>query len=170
MENRLLELFRREVARQARFALMSFSDLEKALERNEVDRIWCAVQGFLVGAANVSKLLWGSGRSKSNGRKALRQSLGVPDESPLASRTMRNHFEHFDERLESWAKSSKTKNIIDSNIMSGRAISGFDSCAYLRNLDPKKWKLTFINETHDLAPVLEALRDLGGNEPAIAGS
>ena len=138
---------------------MSFSDLEEALKRNDMDRIWCAAQGFLVAAANVSKLLWGSGQSEPDGRKALRQTLGVPDESPLASRTMRNHFEHFDERLESWVESS-TGMFVDSNVMSGRPIGGVPSEAYLRNLDKRQWTLTFAGETYHLTPVVYALREL----------
>ena len=33
----------------------------------------------------------------------LRAMLGVDEVSPQSSRKFRNHFEHFDERLEAWA-------------------------------------------------------------------
>lgn len=161
MEDRLFEVLKREVIRQASFALMSASDLREALEhQDDTDRIWIAVQSFLVAAANVSKLLWGSGQSASNGRRALRESLGVSDKSVLRSRKMRNHFEHFDERLKKWAACSERHNIVDSNVMPANAISGIDSCDYLRNLDPNTWSLTFAGEIYELNPVLEALRKL----------
>jgi len=77
--------------------------------RDTTYRTWFALQGILASAANLSKLLWGSDDPRMTQakrdqreaeRKALRDSLGVTDESPLKSRRVRNAFEHFDERLE----------------------------------------------------------------------
>jgi len=42
----------------------------------------------------------------------------------------RNHFEHFDERLEEWAKSSERHNFVDSNIGPPNMIDGIDPKDY----------------------------------------
>jgi len=62
-----------------------------------VTGVWFALQGVLVAAANISKLLWGSGGASAEDRTELRSRLGVSDGSPLQSPRLRNHFEHIDE-------------------------------------------------------------------------
>jgi len=160
MEKMLLRIFQREVERQTRFALMAFSDLEAALKMGDIDRIWYAVQGFLVAAGNVSKLLWPSRPSVPNRGEELRLSLDVPDDSILAPRTFRNHFEHFDERLEQWAASSQRKNFVDSNVGPTGMISGLEPGDYLRNLDTTRHAVTFRGDTYLLKPLVEALSNL----------
>jgi hypothetical protein len=90
----------------------------------------------------------------------LRQSLGVKDDSPLAPRTFRNHFEHFDERLEVWATSSKRKNFIDSNIGPPGFLAGFDAEDFLRNLDTENMAVTFRGDAYNIKPVVAAIHDL----------
>jgi hypothetical protein len=160
MDKMLLRIFQREVERQTRFALMAFSDLEAALKMGDMDRIWYAVQGFLVAAGNVSKLLWPSRPSVPNRGEELRQSLDVPDRSILAPRKFRNHFEHFDERLEQWAASSQSKNFADSNVGPTEMISGLERCDYLRNLDTTRYAVTFRGDTYHLRRLVEALSNL----------
>jgi hypothetical protein len=160
MDKMLLRIFQREVERQGRFALMSFLDLEVALKAREMDRIWHAVQGFLVAAGNVSKLLWPSQPLVPKRGEELRQSLGVPDDSPLAPRTFRNHFEHFDERLEQWAALSERKNFADSNVGPTGMITGLEPSDYLRNLDTTQFTVTFRGDTYPVKPLVEALREL----------
>ncbi|WP_367330713.1 hypothetical protein [Sphingobacterium multivorum] len=65
----------------------------------------CSIQSILVAAGNVSKILWPSQKYKLRGQK-LRELLGVEDNNPLASRKFRNHFEHYDERVEEWFESN----------------------------------------------------------------
>jgi hypothetical protein len=160
MDKIMLWIFQREVDRQTRFALMSFSDLEAALKAGDMDRIWHAVQGLLVAAGNVSKLLWPSQPSVSNRGEELRLSLAVPDDSKLAPRTFRNHFEHFDERLEQWATSSPRKGFADSNVGPTGMISGPEPGNYLRNLDTTQCAVTFRGDTYLLKPLVEALSNL----------
>ena len=59
-------------------------------------RVWSAIQSLLVAVANISKILW-SGSAKRG--KDLRTILEISDGSELHQRALRNHFEHYDERL-----------------------------------------------------------------------
>jgi len=139
---------------------MSFSDLEGALKTGDMDRIWHAIQAFLVAAGNVSKLLWPAKASASNRGEELRLVLTVVDDSILSPRTFRNHFEHFDERLESWAASSTRKNLADSNVGPSGMIQGLEPSDCLRNLDTTQMAVTFRGDTYLLTPLVEALREL----------
>lgn len=115
MEAMVLRIFQREVERQCKFAIIAVEDLSQALQIGDMDRIWYSIQAILVAAGNVSKLLWPPKPLLPERGAELRASLSVDDDSPLEPRTFRNHFEHFDERLEQWATSSERRNFADSN-------------------------------------------------------
>jgi hypothetical protein len=131
VEKEILKVFQREVERQCRFALMAVEELNQSLKSCNMDGIWYSIQSFLVAVGNVSKLLWPP-NSRFSGRGIdLRKSLSVDDDSPLAPRTFRNHFEHFDERLEDWATSLGSHNFIDGNVGPPGMIHGPDTKSYL---------------------------------------
>jgi len=156
----VLRIFQREVERQCRFALVAVEDLNAALASHDSDRIWYSVQGLLVAAGNISKLLWPPDSEHSKRGEELRASLGVSDASVLAPRTFRNHFEHFDERLEAWASSSKRHNFVDSSVITKGAISGIDPEDYLRNIDPADMALTFHGDRYLLQPIADEIGPL----------
>lgn len=88
---------------------------ERLLATHEVfDNVetWCSIQSILVAAGNVSKILWPSQKYKLRGQK-LRKLLGVEDNNPLASRKFRNHFEHYDERVEEWFENNSQGVYVD---------------------------------------------------------
>jgi hypothetical protein len=90
---------------------------ERALDLSR--RTWFALQAILSAAANLSKLLWGSGRNPEaeERRAALRESLEVGDDSPLKSPRVRNQFEHIDEKLDG----------LEGRPYAGRTIGPIDS-------------------------------------------
>jgi hypothetical protein len=157
MKAMVLRIFQREVERQCR--LMAADDLGVSLVSGDHDRLWYSIQALLVAAGNVSKLLWPPKRLiLITGRgKQLRTSLQVGDDSPLLPRDFRNHFEHFGERLESWAKSSRRYNFVDSNIGSPGSIQGLDVSDFLRNFDPETLSLHFRGDVYHLRPVVQAI-------------
>jgi hypothetical protein len=166
MDKYILRIFQHEVERQCRFAIMAAQDLQASLQahdmnvRDRMDRIWYSIQSFLIAAGNVSKLLWPSRPEIAERADELKKSLGVDENSPLAPRTFRNHFEHFDERLERWALSSKTRNFVDSNVGPAGMISGMDPKDYLRNFDPGKGAVTYRGDEYLLKPITEAIIEL----------
>jgi hypothetical protein len=126
------------------------------------ERLWYSVQAFLVAAGNTSKLLWpaywrGEERIPERGPE-LRNGLAVEEDSPLAPRTLRNRFEHFDVWLEAWAVSSAPRGFVDSNIGPASMVSGFDPGHCLRNFDTVNFAVTFQGETYQLGPIIEAIQ------------
>ena len=86
--------------------------------------------------------------------------------SPIKDRNFRNVFEHYDEKIDSWASSSRRKNISDMNIsIDGfSAISGLDPIDCMRNLDisrdRKNLTLTFHGESYNLTMTKHAVTEL----------
>jgi hypothetical protein len=157
MDKVVLHIFQREVERQCRFALMAIEDLNKALQTNNMDRIWYSIQSILVAAGNISKLLWPSAPHLPDRGTELRASLSVGMDSPLEPRTFRNHFEHFDERLEIWAISSVRHNFVDSNVGPQGMIAGLEPSDFLRNFDTTNLAVTFRGDLYHLQPIADAV-------------
>jgi hypothetical protein len=155
----LLDLFQREVNRQCKFALTAVEDMESVLRTDPFnsDGFWYSVQAFLVAVGNISKLLWPSNPHISERGRELREFLSVEDESVLAPRSFRNHFEHFDERLEDWATSSDRHGFADSNVRPPNMIVGLDAGDFLRNFDTSRFAITFRGDVYEVRPIVEAI-------------
>lgn len=163
MDKMVLWIFQREVEVQCRFAMMAFKDIEESLKlvkELKVDymyHLWYSVQAFLVAVGNISKLFWPPDRCLRERGVELRKSLSVRANSPLEPRKFRNHFEHFDERLDDWATASEQKNFVDFNIGS---ITGPQSGNCLRNFDPEKFAVTFRGDEYPLKPVINVINEI----------
>ncbi len=157
MDEHRQRVFIREVERQTQFGLVAAADLENALKLQDMERIWYSVQALLVAAGNVSKLLWPPKLEFRGRGEVLRKALDVPDGSPLSSRDFRNHFEHFDERLEALAESSTRGVFVDSNVGPPGMIAGLDQDDFLRNYDTSTDSVTFLGDSYPLKPVIEAI-------------
>ena len=155
MDPAILRAFKLEVERQCSFATIAARDLENALRDREMDRVWYSIQSILVAAGNISKLLWPQKSKIPDRGSELRANLSVSDDSPLQPRIFRNHFEHFDDRLEEWATSSTRRNFVDSNVGPIDMIRDIDPGDYLRNFNPATWTVTFRGDSYELKPIIQ---------------
>jgi hypothetical protein len=161
MDKRLLQKFLYEIARQCRFCLTAYEDLNQVLrQRNTGDRLWYSIQSFLIASGNISKLLFGTTTQSRDQRADLRRSLGVDDSSPLNDRAARNYFEHFDERLERWFNDSTRYNFVDSSVSPLQQFGGVDEHDFIRNLDPGRMAITFYGDECLMIPIVEAVKQL----------
>jgi hypothetical protein len=127
-----------------------------------LDDIWEALQQILVAAANVSKMLWGSEGRYEAERAELRESLDVSYDSPLRDPDLRNDFEHFDQRLESWFESSPTRNYAGRNVGPRDSFPGFDPKEVFQHYDPTTGVVSFWDHSVAVASIAEdAERILG---------
>jgi hypothetical protein len=159
-EQRLREftqhLFLGEIAFQCQLAAKAAERLPACDEQFDSIEVWSAIQSILIAAANVSKILWPR-ESRSSRGAALRKLFDVDDTSPLCDRSFRNHFEHYDERIEDWMSTTPSATYTDQMI--GPVFEGplhFPRLVH-RHYDPYTQVLIFRNESMSLGSVLRAL-------------
>ena len=176
MDTFTLRVFQREVATQCRFALMSvellnlanagMAQARTAGTQISTTQLWFSLQSFLIAAANISKLLWGTKagtnaetwKRRTRERLQLRVSLGVAENSILKlSPEFRNHFEHLDERIEDWAEASPRRVLISDLIGPTSGFGGVAPDEFLRSYDPDTQRLSFRGETFEIVPVVQAI-------------
>lgn len=160
MDTMLLRMFQRQVALQCTYLLASASELDAALRRENIEQTFYALQNFLNAGANISKALWGAGGKHSIERKVLRESVGIDDASPLREVTMRNNFEHFDERLDRWWEESKAHNYMDLLIGPKNMITGQADTDKFRHFDPKTGDMVFWGQEFNIKKLLDEVRKL----------
>lgn len=154
MDTMLLRCFQRQVLHQCDFMLLAAADMNAALQGHDMTRVFYGVQNFLNAAANIAKALWGQAGRLAAQRADLRASLGVTDDSPLRVVTMRNNFEHIDERLETWWRDSERHIMIDWCVGPKAAVGGLEPIDWFRGFDPVTTDLYFWSQEFNLQALL----------------
>jgi hypothetical protein len=161
MEMLMLRLHQQQVAHQCKAGLLALDIAGQGLNNNDQDVFWASIQNCLAASANIAKSLWGQGGKLAAERAAIRQSLNIGDDSPFAATDLRNHLEHFDERLDRWHRTSVRHNYADFIIgPAANTISGMEPGDIFRHFDPNTQEVIFWGEHHSLAPLRDALVNL----------
>ncbi|NJE47332.1 hypothetical protein E3E35_07955 [Thermococcus sp. GR7] len=163
VEKQLLRMYIYELHLQARFAQYAYNQMirslcgllnlspqdDSALKETLRLEVFYNAHSFLTHVANISKIL---APDKGRKRKEILEELGLLEKELEIhkARRLRNHLEHYDERLEKWFGESKAHNYADMNIMPRSAIVGIDPKDFLRNLDPETLHFMFQAEDYDL--------------------
>lgn len=127
---------------------------------NDSIETWSCIQSILIATANISKILWPSNKKYCARGETLRKVLEVREDNLMSDRKFRNHFEHYDERIDEWFKENRSAVYID------KKIDFFDQTTlYLqpfshRKYDPIEKIIYFRNDSLDLAEVFCALTEV----------
>lgn len=140
-----------------------------ALQQNVAAEFFREAADFLQHTSAVSRLLWPPGsndrvrreRAEKRGTH-LRTSLGVDGDHVLRSRRLRDHLEHYDERIDDWAETSPNKNIVDNMIGPRSAIGGdaIKDTDIMRLYDPSTKKFVFRGESFDVQELVNGVIDI----------
>lgn len=156
----LLRLFQRQVLFQCECAMFAASELNIALQHRDSKRVFYSLQNLLNAAANISKALWGQQGKLSSKRQILRTSIGVNEDSPLKPVTMRNNFEHLDERLDKWWKESKQHNHFDFSVLPKSSVQGIASIDWFRVFDPTTTDLYFWSQEFNIQEIVTEIQKI----------
>lgn len=169
MDEHLLRLYLGQVKEECEAAKKAINDLNAALQSKGNVSPFPPAQALVHHAAAVSRIFWPPGgkdkqvsqRSHSRG-EALRKAIGLTTPHPVQSRTLRDHFEHFDERLDQWAEASRNRNIIKRLIGPRDAIGGdgISDGDIIHHYDPASHIYAFRGEKFDVQALATGLEDI----------
>jgi hypothetical protein len=143
-----------EIEHQIRDAKMCFEDYRKARQDNDIPLIFFYVHHFVVHAANIDKLL--QPKPANQRMKILEKYFDLRGINLKEFRRLRNHLEHFDERLDNWISNYDGHTFFDTNLVDGTR--GFPEKAFLRAMDGDIFK--FYGENYDLATMFTQLLEI----------
>ncbi len=151
-------VFFSEIALQAKIALRAGKLLNATPNYSDKLEAWSLIQLILGSAANVSKILW-SKRFESRSEH-LRKLLNIDENNPISKRKLRNHFEHYDERIEKWFEKQPSAVYRDLEINPFESIWGITDKNKNREYNPNTQVLTFRGESIDLGVLLSELEEI----------
>lgn len=149
-----------EIVLQSKIAHQAADRLQATHENFNNVEVWCSIQSILVAAGNVSKILWPRQKYKSRGER-LRQMLNVNVDNLLSDRKFRNHFEHYDERIEEWFNNQSSAVYID--LAMNPSLRGPIAINDHRGYNSFNNTLIFRGESLNLNEVLYALEEILDN-------
>ncbi len=157
MDVALLRLHQRQIVHQCHAALLAAEQIKLGLDSANQEILWAGVQNLLAASANIAKAAWGAGGNLADVRQALRESLVIDDENPIANVDLRNHLEHYDERLDRWYRTSERRNHADYLTGPPGMISGIESSDVFRHFDPDSGDVIFWGEHYNLPQLVKAI-------------
>jgi hypothetical protein len=107
-----------------------------------------------VHATNIDRILDTKPTSERHSILAGRVDLSGIDLKPF--RRLRNHLEHFDERLDRWVRDFEGHAFFDMNIITGA--KGFPSNSFLRALDGDTFK--FHGEDYSMTELYSVVLEI----------
>jgi len=152
----LRRIYLSELLRQAENALAAIVQLNNVLAADNllaiqrVDGVLRSLDDFLGDAARMRLMLWPSSKAAEERGAALRADLGIDDSHPLKNASLRHHLEHFDERIDAWAKESPNRIYVDRNLGPRNMIGGVDSKDIIRHYVPEEHIYIFRGEEFDI--------------------
>lgn len=159
MDQYLLRLYIDEIELQCRFAMYAYEKMIEAMKRRDLLNTFFYAHAFLDHVANVSKIIWPKSQDGSlrdpDRTRAILNALGIKELQPtefkiIEKRTLRNHLEHFDDRLKDWYEESESHNVVDMNIIPKGAIQGIEPIDFFRNIDPTTLVFYFQGKEYNL--------------------
>lgn len=179
MNSREIVVYLNEAETQCRMAIGAVIALNNAMQADSTNEdgtqdweklkfiqgeIFRSVHSLLTHASNISRIFWPpSGRGqkaemRGQRGKILREKVGLPDEDhPLHKRTLRDHLEHFDERIDHWRETSIRKNYAQDLVGPKGMIQGLEETDMMRWYDPERKCFMFRGENFDIQELVSAI-------------
>jgi len=150
-----------EIVLQSKIAQRAAERLRATHDKFDQVETWCSIQSILVSVGNISKILWPQEKYKIRGER-LRQLLKVKNISPISSRKFRNHFEHYDERVDEYFEYNGSGVYIDLAMNPSLRSEIFDDAPLNthRGYNSFNNTIVFRDETLDLNEVFVALDNI----------
>lgn len=149
-----------EIVLQSKIAHRAAARLKATRNNFDQVEVWCSIQSILIAAGNVSRILWPTRKYMSRGKR-LRQILNISDDNLLSDRRFRNHFEHYDERIEEWF--NNRSSAVYSDLAMNPSLRGSIPANDHRGYNSFDNTLIFRGELLDLNEVLKALDEVLNN-------
>lgn len=154
-----VEMSVREISTQCKFALIAWSNLDvKAVASNDV--AFSSAHSFLAHAANVSKLLRADDIENPSVPDTIGKEMGISVDSIIHDRKLRNHLEHYDERLKSWLRAKGSSVMIGTYNLGPKNAIAIPGFVYVTHYDPLARMFTFVDEDFDLSAIAKELRNI----------
>jgi hypothetical protein len=165
VERQLLRAFLGQIQFQSNVVVTSANSAAVGVAERQSGVVFVALQGLLNGAAGISKICWGLGGKRAESRRPVREAIGIRDDSPLRDVDARNHFEHFDQRIEDvWWPNSQSHSMAELSVGPIGVIAAIAPVDRIRFFDPHTGEVYLFGENFNVDVIVQEVKRL---QPSI---
>lgn len=170
MNDQLRNIFLEEIKTHCEMTILRVSDANSFMQKIDniaatefreritiIKKFFFSLSTFVGHAAMVSKILWPSNPSSYDRGLFLRQFLELPEDHIISEKKLRNHLEHYDERLDRWFAQSPQHNYATDNLGSLTSIQGIAKTDIFRHYDPRERIFWFWGESYNMQEYVNGL-------------
>lgn len=150
-------------------SLAAFERYEKLLNKKENPSLLISTLQEAIGHAGaLSRYFWISGlgyrttkelkKLKSNRAKKLREKFNLTEDSPLKERSLRDAWEHFDERLDIFLITNDTGYFFPAPILDSHTLADEPEGRIFKLLDTKSHCLILLNKKYFFKKIKEEVK------------
>lgn len=159
IRDKWIEMSIREIWTQCKFALIAFDNLS-IKGQESTDAAFSSAHSFLSHAANVSKLLKAKDVDPPHDADVIGTIVGVQATSAVHDRELRNHLEHYDERLKGWISAQGPSANIGTYNIGPKSMIQIPGMVFVTHYDPNTKTFTFVNKDFDLTQLAHEVRKI----------
>lgn len=169
MDNFLQSIYLEQAKEECESCFECVILFNNALQSGGTKELFDHVMNFINRVAAVSRIFWPTWckdkneneRAQKRGR-LLREVLSLGETHAIKNKTLRNHLEHFDARLDEWAEKSRNRNIIKKFIGPRSAIGGggIDDGDIIHHYDYENKIYSFRGEKFSLQELANGIDDI----------
>lgn len=148
------QVYLQEISTQIEFAKRSYTAFRHAEACNAIEDVFLQLHHFVIHATNIDKILDTKPNMERHSILAGHIDMTKVDLKPF--RRLRNHLEHFDERLDQWVREYDGHPFFDMNIVTGA--KGFPKKAYLRALDGDTYR--FHGDEYNMTELYDSILEI----------
>ncbi|MBU0708465.1 hypothetical protein KJ596_01790 [Patescibacteria group bacterium] len=169
LKENFIEVYTREILRLITISNGYYEKIRNSISTPSVENVETLISDlhiFLIFVSHIVKIIQPNVKSGDNDfrlyrAKSLKRAHPTLPEIAPSHIQIRNDFEHFDERLDSWVIHSERHNFADSNIGPINMIGGIDTKDILRHFDPQSMKLYFTGQEYDIDYLKKYINKVG---------
>ena len=128
-----------------------------------------SINGIVGAAARISSLIYPKGLPKKDVKSSdrfrvargeeLQKIIGLGD-SLLKDKSLRNYIEHFDEKIDKWARDPNIRSYVSKLFGNLDNIIGLERKDVMRQIDIENGVVTIPDETFDIQQIINAALEL----------
>ncbi|MCT1798485.1 hypothetical protein [Aerococcus viridans] len=142
------QLILSELENQCNFALIANTQIKNHVYDTDAILFWYHAHMLLNSVANISKMTSDNRKREKTYYEPILEKYNIKKPNFDFERSIRNDFEHYDERIFTWINSNEQYNIALNGRVSKSAMVG--NFLYFKNYDPDKAILSFNDTEIDL--------------------
>lgn len=162
-------IYLHELRNQCLYTQAALQVFNQSIQQNSSTGVLFAGQAVLTAASHVAAILWPTRARARRRGEVLREKLRLPEEHAMADRRFVELWEHADEKLDEFVKSTKGERVLFDYVGSPGSVNlpGLRENGVYRMYDTDNRIFTFRGVGYNLVNLSKAIEEIGRRAEAL---